>query len=203
MLAILTKLWKLIPAHRLQNQWNKALHANDALFESSTHLHKGAQILNLQKDRGQIKIGHNTHIRGELLIFAHGGEINIGNYCYVGEGTKIWSAQKINIGNYVLIAHGVNIHDNISHPINAELRRKHTEQIIHQGHPKKDIELKEKEVLIMDDAWIGFNATVLRGVTIGRGAVIGACSVVTENVPDYAIVVGNPARIIGYANKQA
>jgi maltose O-acetyltransferase len=63
--------------------------------------------------------------------------------------------------------------------------------------------LKEKEVLIMDDAWIGFNATVLRGVTIGRGAVIGACSVVTENVPDYAIVVGNPARIIGYANKQA
>jgi acetyltransferase-like isoleucine patch superfamily enzyme len=166
-------------------------------------LHKGAQILNLQKDRGQIKIGHNTHIRGELLIFAHGGEINIGNYCYVGEGAKIWSAKKIKIGSYVLIAHGVNIHDNISHPINAELRRKHTEQIIHQGHPKKDIELKEKEVLIMDDAWIGFNSTILRGVTIGRGAVIGACSVVTESVPDYAIVVGNPARIIGYANKQA
>jgi UDP-3-O-[3-hydroxymyristoyl] glucosamine N-acyltransferase len=121
LLAILTKLWKLIPAHRLQNQWNKALHANDALFESSTHLHKGAQILNLQKDRGQIKIGHNTHIRGELLIFAHGGEINIGNYCYVGEGTKIWSAQKINIGNYVLIAHGVNIQSKLF--IKATLKR--------------------------------------------------------------------------------
>jgi acetyltransferase-like isoleucine patch superfamily enzyme len=202
LLALLTKFWKLIPIQRLQNQWNRAWHVNDAIFESTTHLHKGAKILNLQKNKGQVRIGHNTHMRGELLVFAHGGEICIGNYCYVGEGTRIWSAKNISIGNYVLIAHGVNIHDNISHPIEAGLRRTHTEQIIHHGHPKKDIDLKEKEVMIMDDAWIGFNATVLRGVTIGRGAVIGACSVVTENVPDYAIVVGSPARIIGYANKQ-
>jgi acetyltransferase-like isoleucine patch superfamily enzyme len=54
-------------------------------------------------------------------------------------------------------------------------------------------------IVINDDVWIGFNATVLKGVTIGRGAVVGACAVVTKDVPAYAIVVGNPARTVGEA----
>jgi len=56
----------------------------------------------------------------------------------------------------------------------------------------------EKKCIIGNDVWIGTNSTILRGVTIGNGAVIGANTVVTKDVPDYAIVVGNPARIIKY-----
>lgn len=57
---------------------------------------------------------------------------------------------------------------------------------------------EEKPVCIMDDVWIGGHVIILPGVQIGRGAVVGAGSVVTRNVPDFAIVGGNPARVIRY-----
>ena len=61
---------------------------------------------------------------------------------------------------------------------------------------------KEYPVIIGDDVWIGSRVTILPGVHIGNGAVIGASSVVTKNVPDYAIVAGNPSKIIRYRNVQ-
>ena len=57
-------------------------------------------------------------------------------------------------------------------------------------------EVKISPVRINDRAWLGFNSIILKGVTIGEGAIIGAGSVVTKDVPAYTIVAGNPARII-------
>ena len=54
------------------------------------------------------------------------------------------------------------------------------------------------EIRVLDDVWLGYGATVLSGVTIGQGAVVAARSVVTSNVPPYAIVAGNPAKILKY-----
>ena len=53
-----------------------------------------------------------------------------------------------------------------------------------------------KPIVIKDKAWIGFNSIILKGVTIGEGAIVGAGSVVTKDVPPYTIVAGNPARIV-------
>lgn len=53
-------------------------------------------------------------------------------------------------------------------------------------------------ITLGDDVWIGANSVILPGVTIGRGAVIGAGAVVTKDIPEYAIAVGNPARVIKY-----
>ena len=55
---------------------------------------------------------------------------------------------------------------------------------------------------IGDDAWIGFNATILKGVKIGRGAIVAAGSVVVKDVPDNAIVAGNPAKVIWHYEDQ-
>lgn len=145
--------------------------------------------------RERIRVGAHSHIRGELLLFGHGGRIDIGEYCYVGEQTRIWSAESVTIGNRVLISHLCTIMDNQTHPLDAGMRHEQFKTIISAGHPQK-IDLGEKPVVIEDDVLIGCHTVVLRGVRIGRGAVIGAGSVVTDDVPPFVVAAGNPARVM-------
>lgn len=151
-------------------------------------------INNAGKD-GKITIGDNTLVRGELLNFGHGGNIQVGDFCYIGRETHIWSASNISIGDRVLISHNVNIFDNLTHPLSAMERHTQFKLIISSGHPTA-ISLDEKPITIRSDALIGCGAIILRGVTIGEGAVVGAGAVVTRNVPPWTIVAGNPAKVI-------
>jgi len=161
----------------------------------SAVLHETANVLNYRQLPSAVQLGQFTHVRGELMIFGHGGEIRVGDYCYIGEGTRIWSARSIQIGNRVLIAHNVTIMDSLTHPIGASARHAHYREIITNGHPDK-LDLDERDVRIADDVWIGCSSVILRGVSIGTGAIIGAGSVVMEDVPAWTIAGGNPARII-------
>ena len=79
----------------------------------------------MQNNPRKITIGKDTHIRGELVTFPHGGSITIGNECFVGSHSKIWSSNSIIIGDRVLIAHNVNIHDTNGHPIDHVMRNLH------------------------------------------------------------------------------
>ena len=155
-----------------------------------------ASFINLHGNAGGIKVGAYSAIRGELMTFANGGEVRIGNYCYIGENTHIWSANIVKIGDRVLISHNVNIFDNDTHPINnAQERHRQFKQIMSSCHPK-NIDLNAKPVLIDDDVLIACNSVILSGVHVGEGAVIGAGSVVTKDVLPYTLVAGNPARFI-------
>ncbi len=168
----------------------------NAEIHDGTILSQTSRILNNRK-KENISIGDKTILNGQLVTFKHGGEITIGDYCFIGENSRIWSAKKITIGNRVLIAHNVNIHDQISHPLDSVERHKDQMHILEKGFQNPHF-IHEKEIIIEDDVWIGFNATILKGVKIGKGAIIGACTIVTENVPEFAVVVGNPAKIIKY-----
>lgn len=154
-----------------------------------------ARIRNIRRDTQCIRVGAHTLIAGELLVFPHGGDISIGDWCYIGEGVRVWSSGSIRIGDRVLIAHNVNIFDSLTHPLNARQRHAQFISIMQTGHPSS-IDLGERPVTVSDDVWIGANASVLRGVTIGEGAIVGAGSVVTHDIPSYTIAVGNPARVI-------
>jgi acetyltransferase-like isoleucine patch superfamily enzyme len=165
--------------------------------QDDVHFYPSSQVHNLRRDPSAIRIGSHCHVRGELLIYAHGGTISLGETCYIGEGSRIWSASSIKIGDRVLVSHSVNIHDNNSHPLSAERRARHFQQIVSTGHPSDIDDIASAPVVIEDDVWIGFNSTILRGVTVGNGAIVAAASVVIHDVPPYSIVAGNPAHIIG------
>jgi maltose O-acetyltransferase len=77
------------------------------------------------------------------------------------------------------------------------LRHQHFVEMMSNGHPvSNEFDIKSKPVVIESDVWIGFNSTILKGVTIGTGAIVAACSLVTKDVPPKTIVAGNPARLI-------
>lgn len=166
-----------------------------ARIDSTVTLHPTAQIENILRKPEAIVIGAHTHIRGQLLTFWNSGQITIGEWCYVGEGTRIWSQSSISIGNYVLIAHLVDIHDTNSHPIDWRERRLDTEAILSGGY-RTPTQTVSAPVTIEDDVWIGFKATVMKGVRIGRGAIVSAGAVVTKDVEPWSVVAGNPARTI-------
>ena len=170
------------------------------LIHPAASLHARARIINIGGRSELISIGDSSIIEGELLVFPHGGKISVGDWCYVGPGTRIWSDNTIAIGHRVMISHHVNIFDNLTHPINAAARHAQFRHIAKAGHPGA-IDLGGKPVHIGDDAWISAGATVLRGVSIGQGSVIGAGAVVTRDVPAGVIVAGNPARIIRALNE--
>lgn len=170
------------------------------ILGKNSKIYPSANVCNFQNHREQIKIGNNSHIRGEILVFGHGGAIEIGDFCYVGEGARIWSALNIRVGNRVLISHLVSIYDSTTHPLRADLRHAQYREILESGHPKV-MDLGEKAVEISDDVWIGSHAIILRGVNLGRGCVVAAGSVVTKSVPDFTLVAGNPARIIRTVEK--
>lgn len=157
-----------------------------------------ARVINVRGDNHAISLGANSVVKGELLVFAHGGRIDIGEWSFVGEGTRIWSGLSISIGDRVMIAHNVNIFDNQTHPIDPVARHRHFREILESGHPR-NIDLGDQPVRIDDDAWIAAGATILKGIRVGRGAIVAAGAVVTRDVPDGALVAGNPARIVRHA----
>lgn len=161
----------------------------------STRLAPSARILNAMGDSERIRLGACTIVAGELFVFAHGGRIQIGEWCYIGEGARIWSGSEIVIGDRVLVSHGVNILDNLTHPTSSTDRHRQFKEIYLRGHPR-DVDLDDRPIHIADDAWIGAGAIVLRGVVIGEGAIVAAGAVVTKDVPPYTVVGGNPAAVI-------
>lgn len=172
------------------------------MLGTNSKLTSTARIRNIRGNNEHISVASHSLIAGELLVFAHGGSIAIGDWCYVGEGARIWSASAIHIGNRVMISHNVNIFDNLTHPLSAILRHKHFHHIATLGHPSH-IDLGERPVKIGHDAWIAAGATVLRGVTIGEGAIVGAGSVVSHDVAPWTVVAGNPARVISRLEVEA
>lgn len=109
----------------------------------------------------------------------------VGSYTYIGRNVSI---SKTNIGRYVSIANNVSIGQG-----DHDLSRISTSSNFYHDAAK---ELTSKPCSIASDVWIGVDAVILRGVSIGTGAVVGANSVVTRDIPAYSIAVGTPAKIL-------
>jgi acetyltransferase-like isoleucine patch superfamily enzyme len=164
-----------------------------ATVDAGAKFYRQAAVINMQRDKGKIRIGANSHVRGELLIFPYGGEIRIGSDSYIGEGTRLWSGENITIGNHVGIAHNVNIID-FAHETDHLLRAAEFERICGKGHPETKGTIPTGPIIIEDYVAIYANAIISRGVRIGQGAVISAGSVILADVAPFTLMLGNPAR---------
>lgn len=100
----------------------------------------------------------------------------------------------LKIGNYVSIARDVIFLLDVEHTIDTISTYPFEKALLHGN----DIAFSKGDIIIEDDAWIGFGATIMSGVTIGQGAVVAAKAVVTKDVPPYAVVGGVPAKVIKY-----
>lgn len=123
------------------------------------------------------KVGEFSYGVPTVLSWGEAATLTIGNFCSFAGGIDILLGGNHRpdwVSTYPFPA--------ISHwPEAADI----------EGHPATN-----GDVIIGSDVWIGFKATILSGVTVGDGAVVGACAIVTRDVPPYAIVGGNPARIL-------
>jgi acetyltransferase-like isoleucine patch superfamily enzyme len=136
---------------------------------------------------------HNSTIPGNIFRIE---KVNVGKFTYgiLNITDHSESESIVRIGNYCSIAPDVKFllggdhdHGNIStYPFKAKFRLRVNEAI------------SKGSIIIGDDVWIGANCIILSGIHVGQGAVLAAGSVVTKNVPPYAIVAGNPAKIIRY-----
>jgi acetyltransferase-like isoleucine patch superfamily enzyme len=112
-------------------------------------------------------------------------------------GALIMAEERIEIGSHCLISWNVGIADSDFHPIDPALRLvdAHALAPFLEGRPERP-KIGTQPVVISDDVWIGMNAVILKGVTIGENSIVAAGSVVTKSVPPNVIVGGNPAMIV-------
>ena len=133
-------------------------------------------------------------VEGSLTFERDGATILIGCHTFIGNGTILASASSISIGDDVLISSGCRILDHNSHAV-AWHQRNNDVREWYAGR-KNWTNVLTSPVRIEDKAWIGLNVVLLRGVTVGEGAVIGAGAVVTKSIPPYCIAAGNPTRVL-------
>ena len=112
--------------------------------------------------------------------------LQIGDRTVIGGGTVISVNREVVIEEDVMISTNCRIADNDGHPREADRRARHAPLSARDIRP----------VRIRRYAWIGNGAQIMKGVTVGEGAIIGANSVVISNIPDYSIAMGNPAAVI-------
>ena len=148
-----------------------------------------------------IRIGKDCIINGNYVIENINGSIDIGDRTFIGGGLFI-SINEIKIGNDVMFSWGCTVIDNDAHSLNW-IDRKNDVLDWKKGLEKGSIgQFKDWKmvasapIVVEDNAWIGFNVIILKGVTIGNGSVVAAGSVVTKDVPPFTLVAGNPAKII-------
>ena len=161
--------------------------------EKNFYLHESSYVDDNVKIKSGTKIWHFSHIQTGAMI---------GKNCTIGQNVNI--GNNVKIGNYVKIQNNVSVYEGVE-----------IEDYVFCGpsivftnviRPRSEFPQRGSDyyvnTLIKKSASIGANSTIICGNTIGRYAFIGSATVVTKDIPDYALVVGNPGRVIGWVDKK-
>lgn len=184
MIGILRKL-----VHARRERSNRA---NASRVGEGTQL-KG--LIDRRAPNAEINIGRNCLVQGQLVAERNESRINLADGVLVGGGTTIDCALSVTIERDVLISYECIIADSDNHSLYPEWRVGDLASWM-DGRRNDWTRCAMAPVVIREGAWIGARSIILKGVTIGKGSVVGMGSVVTSDVPPRTVVAGNPARII-------
>ncbi|UQA77915.1 acyltransferase [Sphingobacterium siyangense] len=155
----------------------------------------------MQKER--VQIGNQCLLGTTIILERDTSKVKIGDRVYMGNSSIICKSS-VSFGNDILVAWGVVFYDHDSHSLDYRFRDQDVKQTYIDYVNEKGNYLKNKNwnvvnslpIVIEDHAWIGAESMILKGVTIGKGAIVGARSVVTKDVPPFTVVAGNPAKVV-------
>lgn len=145
----------------------------------------------------QIVIGDNCALEDCRLYAVGNGRIEIGDHTTIRYNSKLSSVEHIKIGSHVIISNNIDIYDHNSHPTSPEIRWEMCENGF-RGEAWSVERADHRPTVIEDNVWVGEKSVILKGVTIGKGSIVASHSVVTKDVPEYAVVAGNPAKVVKY-----
>jgi acetyltransferase-like isoleucine patch superfamily enzyme len=192
-------VFKLIPPEYFLEEFDRRrqqLKNKEVIIKTGSQFTRRAQVYNMRNDPSRIVIGQRSLIEAELLIFRYGGYIQVGDNTYIGRDSVVWSGEQVSIGNNVLISHNVNISDTSAHEVDHLERAERFKDFLTNGYPDNKASVTTAPIIIEDHVWINPYCVIIKGVTIGKGAIIGAGSVVTRDVDAFTMVAGNPAMFI-------
>lgn len=155
-----------------------------------------------QPGKKYLVVGDDCMLDCEVIFESSSGSITIGNRCYIG-GSNLICRSSIVFEDNVFVAWGTYFYDHDSHSIDYRDRENDIKAQLQDYRAGRDfIENKNwsvvntKPIKVCSNSWIGMNCIILKGVCIGKGAIVGAGSVVTKDVAPWTIVGGNPAKVI-------
>jgi len=165
--------------------WRAAVRLMGGRLGRRARVYGGARIV-MASRKARIEIGEGFRILRNAVVntLPPEGTVRLGRYVHLGETSMVTAAQSVEIGDDVVIGPQTIVVDAHHCTANPD------EPIRVQG-------IRAKPIRIDQGAWLAAHVTVLGGVTIGCGAVVGAGSVVTHDIPPFAIAAGVPARVIG------
>lgn len=158
-------------------------------------------VHNPQREK-YVTAGRDCMLNCSILFESGKGHVSFGNNVFIGQSTILCSNSVV-FENNIFVAWGCYFYDHDSHSLDYKERRNDLAQQVKDYREgvlfiqnKNWDSVNTKPIRICEDAWIGMNVIILKGVTIGRGAIVAAGSVVTKDVAAWTLVGGNPAQFI-------
>jgi acetyltransferase-like isoleucine patch superfamily enzyme len=192
-----------VPGRTVPGDWYPGTLPENAELDASAYVetafsfacHRSEQPVSVRIARGA------SIYKSTMFDLGRSGKVSIGAYALV-HGARLICDDEIEIGDYTLVSWNVVLMDSYRFDSNPAVRRAQLIQVAKGGECPSLSQAKARPIRVGRKVWIGFDACILPGVTIGDGAIVGARSVVTLDVPPYTIVAGNPAQVVRQINRE-
>jgi acetyltransferase-like isoleucine patch superfamily enzyme len=186
------------PDRRIEGDWwaqpiPESVDFGDGFYCESAQIFRFVR----NKEPGTVTLGnHVSCYAGCSFSIGPNGHCKVGDFTLLN-GALIMAEDRIEIGSHCLVSWNVGIADSDFHPLEPAQRLVDAKALapFYKDRPPRP-KLHTAPVIIADNVWIGMNATILKGITIGENSVVAAGSVVTKSVPANVVVAGNPAVVV-------